>query len=62
MARRCELTGIGPQSGHNVSHSNRHAFKFQRTFAHSWRSICSRLPAKCHSFTFSFEPRKMKWA
>jgi large subunit ribosomal protein L28 len=23
MARRCELTGIGPQSGHNVSHSNR---------------------------------------
>jgi len=23
MARRCELTGVGPQSGHNVSHSNR---------------------------------------
>jgi large subunit ribosomal protein L28 len=23
MARRCELTGTGPQSGHNVSHSNR---------------------------------------
>jgi large subunit ribosomal protein L28 len=23
MARRCELTGIGPQSGHLVSHSNR---------------------------------------
>ncbi len=23
MARRCELTGIGPQSGNNVSHSNR---------------------------------------
>jgi large subunit ribosomal protein L28 len=21
MARRCELTGIGPQSGHNVSHA-----------------------------------------
>lgn len=23
MARRCELTGIGVQSGHKVSHSNR---------------------------------------
>jgi len=22
MARRCQLTGKGPQSGHNVSHSN----------------------------------------
>lgn len=22
MARRCELTGIGPMSGHNVSHAN----------------------------------------
>ena len=21
MARRCELTGVGPQSGHNVSHA-----------------------------------------
>ena len=23
MARRCQLTGKGPQFGHNVSHSNR---------------------------------------
>jgi large subunit ribosomal protein L28 len=23
MARRCELTGVGAQSGHKVSHSNR---------------------------------------
>jgi large subunit ribosomal protein L28 len=23
MARRCELTGMGPRFGHNVSHSNR---------------------------------------
>ena len=23
MARRCQLTGIGPLSGNNVSHSNR---------------------------------------
>ena len=22
MARRCELSGVGPQSGHNVSHAN----------------------------------------
>lgn len=22
MARRCELTGVGPMVGHNVSHSN----------------------------------------
>ncbi|MEO8115394.1 MAG: 50S ribosomal protein L28 [Phenylobacterium sp.] len=22
MSRRCELTGVGPMSGHNVSHSN----------------------------------------
>lgn len=22
MARRCELSGVGPMSGHNVSHSN----------------------------------------
>lgn len=22
MARRCELTGVGPRTGHNVSHAN----------------------------------------
>ena len=30
MSNRCELTGKGPQSGHNVSHSNR---KTNRRFA-----------------------------
>jgi large subunit ribosomal protein L28 len=30
MARRCELTGTGPRSGHNVSHSNR---RTKRVFA-----------------------------
>jgi large subunit ribosomal protein L28 len=30
MARRCELTGTGPHSGHNVSHSNR---RTKRVFA-----------------------------
>lgn len=29
MSRRCELTGIGLQTGHKVSHSNR---KTKRTF------------------------------
>jgi large subunit ribosomal protein L28 len=29
MPRRCELTGTTPQTGHNVSHSNR---KTKRTF------------------------------
>jgi large subunit ribosomal protein L28 len=29
MPRRCELTGTTPQTGHNVSHSNR---KTHRTF------------------------------
>jgi large subunit ribosomal protein L28 len=24
MSKRCDLTGVGPQSGMNVSHSNRH--------------------------------------
>ena len=24
MSRRCEITGVGPMVGHNVSHSNRH--------------------------------------
>ena len=30
MPRRCALTGTGPQSGHNVSHSNR---RTKRVFA-----------------------------
>jgi large subunit ribosomal protein L28 len=30
MPRRCELTGTGTQSGHNVSHSNR---RTKRTFS-----------------------------
>ncbi len=24
MSKRCDLTGVGPQTGSNVSHSNRH--------------------------------------
>lgn len=40
MARRCELTGVGPQVGHNVSHSNR---KTKRRF----------LPNLCNVTLFS---------
>ena len=36
MSRRCELTGIGPMVGHNVSHSN---IKTKRRFLPSLKSI-----------------------
>lgn len=34
MSRRCELTGVGPMVGHNVSHSN---IKTKRRFLPSLR-------------------------
>ena len=30
MSRRCELTGVGPMIGHNVSHSNIKTKRWQR--------------------------------
>ena len=36
MSRRCELTGVGPMVGHNVSHSN---IKSKRRFLPALRSI-----------------------
>lgn len=36
MARRCQLTGIGAQSGNTVSHSNR---KTRRTFRPNLQSV-----------------------
>lgn len=27
MSKRCDLTGAGPQTGFNVSHSNRHTLR-----------------------------------
>lgn len=36
MSRRCELTGIGPMTGHNVSHSN---VKTKRRFLPSLKAI-----------------------
>jgi large subunit ribosomal protein L28 len=35
MSRRCELTGVGPMVGHNVSHSN---IKSKRRFLPSLRA------------------------
>ena len=35
MSRRCELTGVGPMVGHNVSHSN---IKTKRRFLPSLRT------------------------
>ena len=36
MSRRCELTGVGPMIGHNVSHSN---VKTKRRFLPALREI-----------------------
>jgi len=36
MSRRCELTGIGPMTGHSVSHSN---VKTKRRFLPSLKSV-----------------------
>ena len=36
MSRRCELTGIGPMVGHNVSHSN---IKTKRRFLPSLKMV-----------------------
>jgi large subunit ribosomal protein L28 len=36
MSRRCELTGVGPMVGHNVSHSN---MKSKRRFLPALRTI-----------------------
>ena len=36
MSRRCELTGIGPIVGHNVSHSN---IKTKRRFLPSLKTV-----------------------
>ncbi|MFX8339447.1 50S ribosomal protein L28, partial [Acinetobacter baumannii] len=36
MSRRCELTGVGPMTGHNVSHSN---IKTKRRFLPSLAEV-----------------------
>ena len=36
MSRRCEITGVGPMVGHNVSHSN---IKTKRRFLPSLKTV-----------------------
>jgi len=47
MSRRCELTGVGPMVGHNVSHSN---IKTKRRFLPSLREISLQSDALGQSF------------
>ena len=47
MSRRCELTGVGPMVGHNVSHSN---IKSKRRFLPSLKSISLQSEALGQSF------------
>ena len=48
MSRRCELTGIGPIVGHNVSHSN---IKTKRRFLPSLKTV--KVASKALGQTFS---------
>jgi large subunit ribosomal protein L28 len=47
MSRRCELTGVGPMVGHNVSHSN---IKSKRRFLPSLRETALASEALGQSF------------
>lgn len=47
MSRRCELTGVGPMVGHNVSHSN---IKTKRRFLPSLRQTALQSEALGQSF------------
>ena len=47
MSRRCELTGVGPMVGHNVSHSN---IKTKRRFLPSLRTTALQSEALGQSF------------
>ena len=47
MSRRCELTGVGPMVGHNVSHSN---IKTKRRFLPSLASTALQSDALGMSF------------
>ena len=48
MSRRCELTGVGPMVGHNVSHSN---IKTKRRFLPALRATKLQSEALGQSFT-----------
>ncbi|HEY3814846.1 MAG TPA: 50S ribosomal protein L28 [Caulobacteraceae bacterium] len=47
MSRRCELTGVGPMTGHNVSHSN---IKSKRRFLPSLKAIALQSDALGQSY------------
>jgi large subunit ribosomal protein L28 len=47
MSRRCELTGVGPMVGHNVSHSN---IKTKRRFLPSLRETALQSEALGQAF------------
>jgi large subunit ribosomal protein L28 len=49
MARRCELTGVSPMSGNNVSHSNR---KTRRRFLPNLHEVTLLSDALGRSFRF----------
>jgi large subunit ribosomal protein L28 len=48
MSRRCELTGVGPMTGHNVSHSN---IKTKRRFLPALKSTRLQSDATGQSYT-----------
>ena len=48
MTRRCELTGVGPMIGHNVSHSN---IKTKRRFLPALKAAKLQSEALGQSFT-----------
>ena len=48
MSRRCELTGVGPMVGHNVSHSN---IKTKRRFLPALRATKLQSDALGQNFT-----------
>ena len=49
MARRCELTGIGPKVGHNVSHANN---KTKRVFLPNLQNVTLMSEKLDRSFKF----------
>ena len=48
MSRRCEITGVGPMVGHNVSHSN---IKTKRRFMPNLNAV--KVPSDALGQTFS---------
>jgi large subunit ribosomal protein L28 len=57
MARRCELTGKSPQSGHNVSHANN---KTKRVWRPNLQTITLMSEALGQSVTFRISMNALK--